>query len=478
MKARRHVPLAAFLVYFLSLATGAAAWEHAYGPQATREQASRGVSRVFHCGTPGYIAVGTLDDGVDPQVYVVFTDLTGAPGWEFVYDVQGPGLPDEGVALVELPNAGGFVILSNTLVNGVWMPALTRIPCGGGAPLWSYVYPDAVAGNDLHGRDLIRTANGDYAVAGTWWNGVDEDALLMRTNAAGALIWNRTYDSGGSEAFNALTEAAPSATGGTDLVAVGRFQIQGDLQGLVARVSGANGGIGGAPHCLAQHGDAASDEVYNSVTLLAHPQHAGQFAMIGTTTSPALLSSIWLSRGNPCALAAQSRIGDPLGVATAEEGFDVIESVDTIFQPHFGVLAIVGKHGPALGGPFDATFLQVSTSNLFRFGAYGRLFGDHAGQDEAFISLSQDPPPFPPIGTYIAAGLTDTAWQPGDPRDLYLVKVDPTIHNSGCHELWEPSSAALTWPPADLKAEFREPARYRRTDTRWIGLSSDQLVCP
>ncbi len=478
MRARRPASFAAFLVLLLTLATGAAAWEHAYGPQATREQANRGVSRVVNCGTPGYIAVGTSDDGINPQTYVVFTDPTGAPGWEFVYDIQGPGLPDEGVAIVELPNAGGFVFLSNTLVNGVWMPALTHISCSGGAPLWSNVYPDALAGNDLYGRDLIRTANGDYAVAGTWFNGADEDAFLMRVNAAGVLIWNRTYDSGGMESFNAVVESTPLATGPADLVAVGRFnELQGDLQGLVARVSGANGGIGGGAQCLAQHGDAASDEVYNSVTLLTHPQFAGQFAMIGSTTSAAL-SDIWMSRGNPCALAAQSRIGDPQGVLTAEEGYDVIESVNTIYQPYYGLLAIVGSHGPAIGGPRDAFFMQLYTNTLFKFGAWARLFGDHAGQDEIFFSLSQDPPPFPPLGTYIAAGFTDTAWQPGDPRDLYLVKIDPTIYSSGCHELWEPSSAALTWPPKDLKVELGEVARYRRVDTRWLGLSSDHLVCP
>ncbi len=156
-----------------------------------------------------------------------------------------------------------------------------------------------LANQDLRGHDLIQlatgnaafgTAAGDFAVAGSWFNGANEDAFLMRTNAAGALIWDLTYHAGGVEAFNALTEAGPLTTQPTaDIVAVGRFnKINGDLQGLVARVNGDTGAIGLAPQCLAHHGLAAtnSQEVYNSVTTLTNPNFFGQFAMIGTSTNP------------------------------------------------------------------------------------------------------------------------------------------------------------------------------------------------
>lgn len=478
MKRRHHASLVAFLALLLTLATGAAAWEYAYGPPTTREQAFRRVSPVLHCNAPGYIAVGTLDNGVDSQVYVVFSDPTGGPVWEFAYDGQGVGLRDEGVALVELPNGGGFVILSNTEIGGAWSPVLTRISCGG-APLWSFAYPDELHGNDLRGRDLIRTVIGSFVIAGYWWNGSDEDAFLLRTTAAGAILWNRAYDAGGFEAFHAVTEAYAPNSLAPNLVAVGRFnQAGGDLQGLVARVSGVTGGIGALPQCMAQHGSATSDEVYNSVTDLTDPIYAGEFAMVGTTTSPATLSDIWLSRGNPCNLAAQSRMGNWFGPPTSDEGYDVIESVGPLLGPVGPVLAVVGAHGPTLAGPFDASFLQVYTGNLMVVNSFGHLFGDHAGANEVFYSLAQDPPPTSPLGTYIAAGYTATAWQPGDPRDLYLVRIDPTIFGGSCHEQWEPNGVVVDFPSSPIQPEILEPAGQVSLEPQWFDLGTAFQICP
>lgn len=475
---RQHAFFAAFVTLLLVLATGAGAWEYAYGPPASREQAFRRVSPVRYCPAPGYIAVGTLDNGVDSQVYVVYTDPTGGPGWESLYNAQaGVGVPDEGIALVELPSAAGFVILSNTQVGGAWTPVLTRISCSG-AVLWSRAYPDQLAGNDLRGRDLIRTGvGGSFVIAGYWWNGNNEDAFLLRTNSVGTPVWNRTYDAGGFEAFHALTEAVMPGTLAPDLVAVGRFHLpSGNLQGLVARVSGANGGIGAAPQCMAQHGLASSDEIYNSVTRLVTAPYVGEFAMVGTTTTPTTLSDIWLSRGNPCALNAQSRIGNAVGPSTSEEGYDVIETTGPILGPPSPVLSVVGAHGPTLAGPFDAAFLQVYINNLQVAGAFGQLFGDHAGNDEVFYSLAQDPPPTLPLGTYIAAGFTETTGQPGDPRDLYLAWIDPT--NQICDELWEPNGVILSWPSVPLKPEFREPAGFLGMEPQRSTLNTAFQICP
>ncbi len=151
------------------------------------------------CPGGGYVAVGTRTSATrtNTNVYVVRTDSTGWTIWEHTYDILQLGLPDEGIAIVEVsqPDAG-FVVLSNTR-NGPWSPALTFLKCNG-FPGWSQMYRD-VTGGSLRGLDLIRTATGDpgsgtapgdLAVAGVaTGSGGNEDAYLMRTNLVGGLVF-------------------------------------------------------------------------------------------------------------------------------------------------------------------------------------------------------------------------------------------------------------------------------------------------
>lgn len=488
---RRLQALLAVAILALLAAVPAFAWEWVYGPPNTWDQAFRRVTPVVNCPTegPGYIAVGTFDQfGVNPEVYVVYTPLAGGPPvWEMTYDVQAQGFEDEGIAIVEVP--GGFVFLSNTRKPGTpWMPALTFIKCSGGVA-WSQVYPDALAGQDLRGRDLIRTATGafpmapgDLAVAGWWFNGANDDAFLMRTNAAGGLLWNIVHDTGTNEAFHALTEALPAAVVGTaDLVAVGRYtNFNGDLQGLAARVNGNNGAIGPLPQCFAHHGIANSREIYNSVTPLRAQQYLGQFAMIGTTSNQAWGDDVWLTRGNPCALAVQSRIGNPAGAApSSEHGNDLREIFGPVIGPNGGVLGLVGDYAPA-GGAYDATYLQVATFNLLPLGATGRLFGDHAGANDIFYSLAEDPAGFP--GGRILAGLTEANWEwLGDPRDMYLVHYNPLVAPPPpiCEINWSPVGVPLNWPQTFMQPQRRFPAKEFAVHTlEWPQWNPYDLHCP
>lgn len=480
MKTRQAAILAILL---LLLAAGhAAAWEHAYGPPTSADDGFRRVAAVHCLGyPPGYIAVGTLGvDSLNPDLYVVYTNQAGALIWAFSYDVQGLALVDQGIAIAPLPNSanGGFMVLSNTW-NGVWSPALTHINCDGRV-LSSQVYPDAASGFDLRGHDLIRTANGDLAIAGSWWNGFNEDAFLMRTTAAGVPIWNIAYEAGGNESFNALTESGPFSTSPIpDLVAVGRYnKINANQQGLVARVSGINGSIGAAPQCMAEHGQSTSNEVYNSVINLGNGPYAGDYAMIGTTSGAGWGDDVWLGRGNPCALAAQSRIGSPFGpLATIERGHDLAVPLGPVIGPVGGLLAIAGTQAPAAAGPYDATFHYVSAATLLPFGANGRVFGDHGNLDDVFYSLAADPAGWP--GGFVLAGRTASGLGIGDPQDLYLVHYNPPGPIQPlCEKTWSPGGVTLSWPQWTLSPQRRAPARYYRVDTPQFWQPDNNPTCP
>lgn len=452
---RKSILLSCLALLPLCGPPGASAWEWVYGPAFTEDRAARGVTPVPACGTygPGYVTVGTHDAASpDPDVYVVFTDALGgtAPGWERTYDIWGSGQVDEGVDIVPVPGAG-YVFLANTW-NGVWRPALAFINCSG-AMVWSRIYYDTIAGYDLRAKDLIRTqsgdaafgtAAGDFAVAGVWWTGGNDDGFLMRTDATGALIWNVAHNTNYPEAFHALAEALPWGTATTgDLVAVGRWNdYLGEQDALVARVDGNTGMIGPLPQCLQRHGQAGSAESYNAVIRLQNV-YPGEFAMLGTSSDPAWLDDMWLTRGNPCTLASQVRYGDHLGVPASEHGNDLIEIL--VPKPAGGFLAIAGDTGPAGGGPYEGALVEIGPLSAVRLGS-GRRFG---GIDqETFTSLAEDPVGWPvaPLG-YILAGSTRTQFVP-DPQDLYLAHFNPAV--VVCEKRWSPVFTHTTYPQTSM----------------------------
>ncbi len=480
--------LALCCLFCFGLVSPALAWEWNYGPPASLEDGYRRVIPVSSCGpafpNPGYVAIGTQDiGGANPDVLVVHTDVNGAPLWEVTYDVQGLGLVDEGMAIVLVPDLG-YVFLSNSW-NGAWQPALTFITCKGAVQA-SLIYPDIVTGRDLWGNDLIRTqtgdpafgtAPGDLAVAGWSRNALNEDAFLMRTDPTGVLRWNLAYDNQNQdEAWSALAEALPVAPAlAGDLVAAGRLVTPfGDQQGLVARVSGNDGVIGALPQCIQHHGQAGSDEAYNSLTHLQTFPFAGQFAFAGTTTDPAWLEDIWVTRGNTCALGLQARIGNPPGVApTSEHGHDVVEVRVPKFGTPVGSLAIAGDHMPA-GVPKGA--LTVLNLALGPIPGGSWLFGWPAPNVETFYSLAEDPNPWPiPLG-YVLSGATLAGVGP-DPGDLYLVHDDPAVA-APCETSWNPVRVLLDWPQVDLDPTYRELTLELRVDTPYWQQTTGVQTCP
>lgn len=478
------------------LAAGAAAQptEYVYGPGNTQDQAFRRVTPVVNCLGGGYIAVGTHDQtGTNPELYVVRTNNAGAQLWELVYDIQGNQSIDEGAALAEMANGSGFVLLGNTLdAQGVWNISLTKINCQG-LVLWSQLYQDPnnlnLRGYDLiettTGNPLAGTAAGDLAVAGySFGASGTNDAYLMRTNNVGGLIWNIAYDNlvagvPSNEIFRALTEARPVAPQPTgDLVAVGRFVnlANTNVQGLVARVNGDTGAVGAAPQCMAHHGGGSADMYHSVVQLLAGPM-AGQFALVGVTTNPLTwLDDIWVVRGNPCGIMAQTRIGNA-APATIEAALDVREVRGFVPATNvaIGDLALTGYHGTGLNGPFDAYLLFVRAGNLAPI--FGNLFGDHLQANEVGVSLAQTRANGPQPQGFVVAGLSQTDWDGfGDPQDLYLV-ITNAAGGTNCDVPWNPTSTVLNWLSVQLQPAMRSPALNNALQTPHWPLFSPLQVC-
>lgn len=500
MNRNRRTPPASLLVsllfWTLAATAPAAAWEWVYGPGASAEDGHRRVTPAVICPGGGYLAVGTHGIGTaNPDVYVVRTNNAGGLVWELSYDVQGGQTIDEGIALAEVPavppGPPAVVILSNTQVNGLWQPALTQLDCNG-AFLWSWTYPPNVQQTALRGHDLVRTATpgagGDLAVAGVATVGANQDAFLMRTNAAGVPLWSAAYNTGvavaGQEVFNALTEAQLlPGQNIADLVAVGRYVGQNNnVQGLVARVSGVNGAVGAAPQCMAHQGGGAADTFY-SVTQLVTAPNAGQFALVGVTSNGPWIDDVWVVRAgaNPCVIQAVARIGDAGGVPASEGGLDVREMrVPLAGLPNLpvGSLAITGFQGPAAGGPFDAFLLLVQPGGLAPILA--NLFGDHALRNEVGVSLAQNPGGGPQPPGFVIAGWSATDWDGfGDPQDLYLVDA---VNGGGvatnCSVGWAPNNFLPAWPAVNLVPALWAPAQNAAAFPLIFPMWNPLQVCP
>jgi hypothetical protein len=125
--------------------------------------------------------------------YLIRTDANGNLVWSRTYGDTGL---DEGASIIEV-SAGGFVLAGDTWSYGagssdVW---LVRTDANGNS-LWNRTFGGADADG---GMSVIEVSSGGYAITGeTASLGMGaEDLWLIRTNADGIPLWNQTY--GGSD---------------------------------------------------------------------------------------------------------------------------------------------------------------------------------------------------------------------------------------------------------------------------------------
>ncbi len=476
-----------------ALPAAAVPFEGVYGPPTSADQGARRVKPVRLCPVRGFIAVGTSDVGaINPQVYVVRTDIFGTTMWENVYNIGGGFAgQDEGRAIVELADGSGFVVLGNTW-NASWSTALIKIDCNGNV-VWTQRY-SWTSSSQMRGFDLIQTttgdasqgtAAGDLAVAG-YVSGAtpNEDPFLLRTQVNGTLIWNRAYITTANDRFNALTEATPGFGVTGDLVAVGSTVVGTDNQALVARVSGDNGLYGGPYRCVGHYGDTDLQSFFSVVELRTAP-YAGELVFAGLTSGAAYSDDIYLvrSQANPCVLLAQARLGDtgqPQQI-DREIALDLREILQglapTPGMPPIGSLILTGDVADLAFTQSDVPLLAVDPANFNVI--LGRLFGTQLPGIEVGFSLERIPNyQGGQINGYVIAGLSSSDREGvGDPRDLYMVATDSLL-DTPCSRIYKPVVTPLPWPAGHLDPQTYQPAVAASVSTGRSGLDTDYPVCP
>ena len=154
----------------------------------------------------GYVVAGsTTSAGYGlMDVYVVKIDALGETQWERT--IGGTG-SDVGEAIIETAN-GDFVICGHTNSVGAGGKDIYLIKVDStGRELWSRTYGGAES--DL-GVSLLEATSGGYLVLGsTGSSGAgNRDMCLIRTDADGNQLWQKTYGARFYEAGNSITETS------------------------------------------------------------------------------------------------------------------------------------------------------------------------------------------------------------------------------------------------------------------------------
>ena len=153
----------------------------------------------------GYLIAGSTNNSnlVDADLYVLKTDAQGVFQWGQIY---GGSRPEYAYSMVETSDGNYFVLgYSQSFGGGDFDTYLIKISPTG-TLLWEKTYGGT--GND-HGREIIKTTDGNYAFVGTTSSGFTSDqAFLTKIDLAGTVLWTKYYGGSMHEGGNTLKETA------------------------------------------------------------------------------------------------------------------------------------------------------------------------------------------------------------------------------------------------------------------------------
>jgi regulation of enolase protein 1 (concanavalin A-like superfamily) len=173
----------------------------------------------------GYLFTGlTRSFGAgDVDAWLVKADENGTELWNKTFGGTGQ---DAGVYFRPTRD-GGYIITGWTNSSGAGDTDVLMIKTdANGTEMWSRTFGGEA---DDRGRTVHQTRDGGYIVGGTTdsFGGEGRNFLLIKTDASGNEMWNRTYGGAGKEIFNTAqpTMGGYVVIGGTNSTAAGDWDI-------------------------------------------------------------------------------------------------------------------------------------------------------------------------------------------------------------------------------------------------------------
>lgn len=235
---------------------------------------------VIECEDGGFALFGVtrVNQPTSADFWLVRTNSTGHPLWNATF---GTTQSDEGYEVTELID-GGFGIAGyfQNATSGNLDYLLIRLDADGDH-LWNRTYGGP---NDDYCFSLIETNDGGFALAGTYGNSTDEDAMVIRTDSNGNYLWNSTIGGALDDYANDIIEVSEggfAVTGSTESFGVTNtdlWLIRLDADGT----------------CLwnkTYDGSYGADEGYGLTQM-----SDGGFAIVGDMTVNGGGTSLWLLR--------------------------------------------------------------------------------------------------------------------------------------------------------------------------------------
>jgi len=266
----------------------------------------------------------------------------------------------------------------------------------GGALAWKRTY-GGTSGDYAH--SMIQTRDGGYALAGdTWSYGAGNfDFWLVKTDAAGNALWNRTYGGTGEDEVRFVIQ---TNDGGYALAGYTKSYGAGDRDFWLVKTDGSGnlqwnktyGGIGG--------------ETAYSVIQTAD----GGYALAGDTNSYGAGSfDFWLVKTDS---SGTKQWNKTYGGAGWDQAFSVVQTGDG----GYAIAGLTASFGAVL---YDFLLVKTDASGTMQ---WNKIYGG-AGYDDAFSVVQMSD------GGYALAGYTDSFGAGGG--DFWLVRT-----NSAGTMLW------------------------------------------
>ena len=346
--------------------------------------------RIAECNDGGYAIAGVTYSygGSDRDGWLIRVDDSGNCIWNVTF---GGSYDDEFRDIVECSD-GGFAMVGVTNSYGaggedVWLVKTDA----NGNHLWNKTYG---GGSNDRGRALIECSLGGFAIAG-YRIGAGWDGWLIRTNDTGDVEWSQTYGAVGDQRFEDIVECANgdfALAGWTGILETERFWlVRTDSSGTQLWSKSYNG---------------ASAERCVSVVECS----SGGFAMTGWTKSYGAGGlDIWLVRTNA---SGNHLWNTTFGGTSSDSAGEVIELPS-------GGFAIVGSTDSFGAGNNDLWLIRTNATgqHLWNLTCGGALGDGGSG----LVRLQN--------GTYVLVGSTESYGAGGS--DAWLVAIQrqyPSSH--------------------------------------------------
>ncbi len=319
------------------------------------------------------------------DMWLVRTDPAGTLLWNRTFSGS---VSDSVRALVEVRN-GGFILIGNTYNVGTsWEDVWLVRTDANGNHLWNRTFGGT--GND-YGRDLVEVRTGGFVLMGSTnsMGAGGSDMWLIRTDANGNHLWNRTFGGTGNDYGNTITEVR---TGGFVLAGDTRSFGSGGQDLWLVKTDGAGNHLWNRTF-----GGAADDSNPSLVEV-----RDGGFVLAGTTLSFGAGNSDWW-------VIKTDRTGNHLWNRTF--GGTNFDTDPVVIEPHLGGFAIGGSTQSFGFGEWDMWLVRTdSNGNQLSNQTFGSI-----GSDNCYSLVERS------TGGYALVGMTNSFG--AGAQDMWLVFV-------------------------------------------------------